>query len=210
MKKEFSWHSINIEQWYQIYQITKANISEIDRAAELLKVVMCDANADDVPIAVFAERLKFLDFLKDEMPKDKLKKEYTFGGRVFELRAAPDKITAAQYIDYKNYAKEEEDEQLKIGKYLSVFFVPKGETYGDYDMTEVIETLETYCNISTANSVAFFLQTQLNKSIQVLKDSLAKEMKKTKMQLPELLDTGEYSFISLTWLRLPEWTTELY
>ena len=171
---------------------------------------MCDANADDVPIAVFAERLKFLDFLKDEMPKDKLKKEYTFGGRVFELRAAPDKITAAQYIDYKNYAKEEEDEQLKIGKYLSVFFVPKGETYGDYDMTEVIETLETYCNISTANSVAFFLQTQLNKSIQVLKNSLAKEMKKTKMQLPELLDTGEYSFISLTWLRLPEWTTELY
>ena len=210
MKKEFSWHSINIEQWYQIYQITKANISEIDRAAELLKVVMCDVNADDVPIAVFAERLKFLDFLKDEMPKDKLKKEYTFGGRVFELRAAPDKITAAQYIDYKNYAKEEEDEQLKIGKYLSVFFVPKGETYGDYDMKEVIETLETYCNISTANSVAFFLQTQLNKSIQVLKDSLAKEMKKTKMQLPELLDTGEYSFISLTWLRLPEWTTELY
>ena len=210
MKKEFSWNSINIEQWYQIYQITKANISEIDRAAELLKVVMCDANADDVPIAVFAERLKFLDFLKDEMPKDKLKKEYTFGGRVFELRAAPDKITAAQYIDYKNYAKEEEDEQLKIGKYLSVFFVPKGQTYGDYDMKEVIETLETYCNISTANSVAFFLQTQLNKSIQVLKDSLAKEMKKTKMQLPELLDTGGYSFISLTWLRLPEWTTELY
>ena len=210
MKKEFSWHSINIEQWYQIYQITKANISEIDRAAELLKVVMCDANADDVPIAVFAERLKFLDFLKDEMPKDKLKKEYTFGGRVFELRAAPDKITAAQYIDYKNYAKEEEDEQLKIGKYLSVFFVPKGETYGDYDMKEVIDTLEQYCNISTANSVAFFLQTQLNKSIQVLKNSLAKEMKKTKMQLPELLDTGEYSFISLTWLRLPEWTTELY
>ena len=210
MKKEFSWHSINIEQWYQIYQITKANISEIDRAAELLKVVMCDANADDVPIAVFSERLKFLDFLKDEMPKDKLKKEYNFGGRIFELRAAPEKITAAQYIDYKNYAKEEEDEQLKIGKYLSVFFVPKGETYGDYDMKEVIETLETYCNISTANTVAFFLQTQLNKSIQVLKNSLAKEMKKTKMQLPELLDTGEYSFISLTWLRLPEWTTELF
>lgn len=210
MKKEFSWHSINIEQWYQIYQITKANISEIDRAAELLKVVMCDANADDVPIAVFAERLKFLDFLKDEMPKDKLKKEYNFGGRVFELRAAPEKITAAQYIDYKNYAKEEEDEQLKIGKYLSVFFVPKGETYGDYDMKEVIETLEQHCNISTANTVAFFLQTQLNKSIQVLKNSLAKEMKKTKTQLPGLLDTGEYSFISLTWLRLPEWTTELY
>ena len=210
MKKEFSWHSINIEQWYQIYQITKANISEIDRAAELLKVVMCDPNADDVPIAVFAERLKFLDFLKDEMPKDKLKKEYNFGGRIFELRAAPEKITAAQYIDYKNYAKEEEDEQLKIGKYLSVFFVPKGETYGDYDMKEVIETLETYCNISTANTVAFFLQTQLNKSIQVLKNSLAKEMKKTKMQLPELLDTGESSFISLTWLRLPEWTTELF
>lgn len=210
MKKEFSWHSINIEQWYQIYQITKANISEIDRAAELLKVVMCDANADDVPIAVFAERLKFLDFLKDDMPKDKLKKEYNFGGRVFELRAAPEKITAAQYIDYKNYAKEEEDEQLKIGKYLSVFFVPKGETYGDYDMKAVIETLETYCNISTANTVAFFLQTQLNKSIQVLKNSLAKEMKKTKTQLPELLDTGEYSFISLTWLRLPEWTTELF
>ena len=210
MKKEFSWHSINIEQWYQIYQITKANISEIDRAAELLKVVMCDNNADDVPIAVFAERLKFLDFLKDEMPKDKLKKEYNFGGRIFELRAAPEKITAAQYIDYKNYAKEEEDEQLKIGKYLSVFFVPKGETYGDYDMKEVIETLETYCNISTANTVAFFLQTQLNKSIQVLKNSLAKEMKKTKMQLPESLDTGEYSFISLTWLRLPEWTTELF
>ena len=210
MKKEFSWHSINIEQWYQIYQITKANISEIDRAAELLKVVMCDANADDVPISVFAERLKFLDFLKDEMPKDKLKKEYNFGGRIFELRAAPEKITAAQYIDYKNYAKEEEDEQLKIGKYLSVFFVPKGATYGDYDMKEVIETLETYCNISTANTVAFFLQTQLNKSIQVLKNSLEKEMKKTKMQLPELLDTGEYSFISLTWLRLPEWTTEMF
>ena len=140
MKKGFSWHSINIEQWYQIYQITKANISEIDRAAELLKVVMCDANADDVPIAVFAERLKFLDFLKDEMPKDKIKKEYSFGGRVFELRVAPEKITAAQYIDYKNYAKEEEDEQLKIGKYLSVFFVPKGETYGDYDMKEGIVT----------------------------------------------------------------------
>lgn len=210
MKKEFSWHSINIEQWYQIYQITKANISEIDRSAELLKVVMCDTNADDVPIAVFAERLKFLDFLKDEMPKDKIKKEYSFGGRVFELRAAPDKITAAQYIDYKNYAKEEEDEQLKIGKYLSVFFVPKGETYGDYDMADVITTLEQYCNIATANSVAFFLQTQLNKSIQVLKSSLAKEMKRTKTQLPELQDTGGYSFISLTWLKLPEWTTELF
>ena len=73
MKKEFSWHSINIEQWYQIYQITKANISEIDRAAELLKVVMCDANADDVPISVFAERLKFLDFLKDEKKRKRTK-----------------------------------------------------------------------------------------------------------------------------------------
>ena len=91
-----------------------------------------------------------------------------------------------------------------------MFFVPKGETYGDYDMAEVITTLEQYCNISTANTVAFFLQTQLNKSIQVLKDSLAKEMKKTKMQLPKLLDTGGFSFISLTWLRLPEWTTELF
>ena len=90
MKKEFSWHSINIEQWYQIYQITKANISEIDRAAELLKVVMCDTNADDVPIAVFAERLKFLDFLKDEMPKDKLKKGEVLSGKKEPVEVSPE------------------------------------------------------------------------------------------------------------------------
>ena len=67
---------------------------------------------------------------------------------------------------------------------LSVFLIPKGKKYGEYDLEEVISDIYNYFPIADARAVSFFftlvLQSLTKATLISLERRTKKELKKTK------------------------------
>ena len=62
----------------------------------------------DIPISELGDYLNQLSFLKEELPKDRFKKEYCIKGITFKPVVDFTKITTAQYIDFQELLKIED------------------------------------------------------------------------------------------------------
>lgn len=91
----------------------------------------------------------------------KVRKTYEVGDfrLCFDQRA--DKITTAQYIDFKEYAKAGETD---IVKYLAIVLIPEGKRYNDgYDLDAVISAIREHLPITDAIGVRDFFVSRLRK-----------------------------------------------
>jgi hypothetical protein len=76
-----------------------------------------------------------ISFLRDPIENVKIQDQYEINGTLYNSNAHLTEFSAAQYIDYSNYCKED---PIKYEKVLSVFFIPAGHTYNDgYDINKV-------------------------------------------------------------------------
>jgi hypothetical protein len=184
MKQKITkWEDITLEQYLQIYQLLQVEDKDEMVLAELLKVVVGE-DVEDLPLVKYKEQFIHLDFLKKELPKVSLKKEYIIKGVKYKCNANISDVTGSQYLDYTNYLKENKGIE-NFAKLVSVFLIPEGKKYNtDYDIDELIDSIEEEMKIVDINAISFFLQRQYNAyistitvySIQTMKKMLKKEV----------------------------------
>lgn len=188
MKLKYNnWSEISIKKFDEISNILYSmnNVNE-DEALEIninLLSILCDVSVEeieDLPLTEFSKLVKQTEFLK-EMPKVDIKDSYVINGKKYVLCANVSKMTTAQYIDYQTLVKNA-DKNVK--ELLSVFLIPKGKKYGEYDLEEVISDIYNYFPIADARAVSFFftlvLQSLTKATLISLERRTKKELKKTK------------------------------
>ena len=188
MKLKYNnWQSISIKKFDEISEIlSHINNVNDDEALEIninLLSILCDVSAEeieDLPLTEFSKLVKQTEFLK-EMPKVDIKDSYVINGKKYVLLANVQKMTTAQYIDYQTLVKNA-DKNVK--ELLSVFLIPKGKKYGEYDLEEVMSDIYNYFPIADARAVSFFftlvLQSLTKATLISLERRTKKELKKTK------------------------------
>lgn len=169
-KKRLSWDDVSIGQYLDMENILKKEGDTLSKALDLLQI-LTGKDYSKVPIDEYMEKVDELSFLQTDVPTIDLPNEIVLNGRKYTLKNDVDKITASQFIDYNNYIQSEDDD--KIIKIVGTFIIPKGHIYGDgYEFDTVMEDAKDI-PLPIANSIAFFLRKQSNKSLKRSLYSLA-------------------------------------
>ena len=181
------WEDISIKKFDEISDILSSmNNFNDEEALEIninLLSILCDVSVEeieDLPLTEFSKLVKQTEFLK-EMPKVDIKDSYVINGKKYVLCANVSKMTTAQYIDYQTLIKNA-DKNVK--ELLSVFLIPKGKKYGEYDLEEVMSDIYNYFIIFDSRSLSFFftlvLQSLTKATLISLERRTKKELKKAK------------------------------
>ena len=127
----------------------------------------------DLPLKDFNEKCKELQFLQKEIPNDLHVKDIKVNGREYYFDGLLGKITTAQYIDFQNYQKNNDEY-----KTFSVFIIPKGHKYNDgYDMEQVFNDILDI-PVPVLFSASFFFSRQFELFIKIFRRYSIKQMKK--------------------------------
>lgn len=169
-KKRLCWDDVSIGKYLEMENILKKEGDTLSKALDLLQI-LTGTDYSKVPIDEYMEKVAELSFLQTDVPTIDLPNEIALNGRKYTLKNDVDKITASQFIDYNNYIQSEDND--KIIKIVGTFIIPKGHAYGDgYEFDTVMEDAKDI-PLPIANSIAFFLRKQSNKSLKRSLYSLA-------------------------------------
>lgn len=150
-----------------------ANIEDENERVYAIMEAVFGEDVLDLPLKDFNEKCKELQFLQKEIPNDLHVKDIKVNGREYYFDGLLGKITTAQYIDFQNYQKNN-DEQ----KSFSVFIIPKGHKYNDgYDMEQVFNDILDV-PVPVLFSASFFFSRQFELFIRIFRRYSIKQMKK--------------------------------
>ncbi len=150
-----------------------ANIEDENERVYAIMEAVFGEDVLNLPLKDFNEKCKELQFLQKDIPNDLHVKDIKVNGREYYFDGLLGKITTAQYIDFQNYQKNE-DEQ----KSFSVFIIPKGHKYNDgYDMDQVFKDILDI-PVPILFSASFFFSRQFELFIRIFRRYSLKQMKK--------------------------------
>lgn len=173
-KKTYTWNDISYRQFKLLKNALEAE-DDFDKTIAIAQVIYGDS-VIDLPINEFNQLCSKLSFLSTEVPHNITVKDITVNGRKYYFDGMLGKISTAQYIDFQNYLKANDE-----AKVFSVFMIPKGHKYNDgYDMLEVFEDIQDM-PIPILTSASFFFNRQLTVFIKIFQYYLKKDLKKQKL-----------------------------
>ena len=150
-----------------------ANIEDENERVYAIMEAVFGEDVLNLPLKDFNEKCKELQFLQKEIPNDLHVKDIKVNGREYYFDGLLGKITTAQYIDFQNYQKNEEEQ-----KTFSVFIIPKGHKYNDgYDMEQVFNDILDI-PVPVLFSASFFFSRQFELFIKIFRRYSIKQMKK--------------------------------
>ena len=170
-KHMIGWSNITYRTLLDIREA--ANIEDENERVFAIMEAVFGEDVLDLPLKDFNEKCKELQFLQKEIPNDLHVKDIKVNGREYYFDGLLGKITTAQYIDFQNYQKNN-DEQ----KSFSVFIIPKGHKYNDgYDMEQVFNDILDV-QVPVLFSASFFFSRQFELFIRIFQRYSIKQMKK--------------------------------
>ena len=170
-KHMLTWNDIKYRTLLDIREA--ANIEDENERVYAIMEAVFGEDVLDLPLKDFNEKCKELQFLQKEIPNDLHIKDIKVNGREYYFDGLLGKITTAQYIDFQNYQKNN-DEQ----KSFSVFIIPKGHKYNDgYDMEQVFNDILDI-PVPVLFSASFFFSRQFELFIRIFRRYSIKQMKK--------------------------------
>ena len=170
-KHMLTWNDIKYRTLLDIREA--ANIEDENERVYAIMEAVFGEDVLDLPLKDFNEKCKELQFLQKEIPNDLHVKDIKVNGREYYFDGLLGKITTAQYIDFQNYQKNN-DEQ----KSFSVFIIPKGHKYNDgYDMEQVFNDILDI-PVPVLFSASFFFSRQFELFIRIFRRYSIKQMKK--------------------------------
>ena len=170
-KQMLTWANIKYRTLLDIREASNIE-DENERVYAIMEAVFGE-DVLDLPLKDFNEKCKELQFLQKEIPNDLHVKDIKVNGREYYFDGLLGKITTAQYIDFQNYQKNN-DEQ----KSFSVFIIPKGHKYNDgYDMEQVFNDILDI-PVPVLFSASFFFSRQFELFIRIFRRYSIKQMKK--------------------------------
>ena len=182
-KHMLTWANITYRQLLDIREA--ANIEDENERVYAIMEAVYGEDVLNLQLKDFNEKCKELSFLQKAIPNDLHVKNIKVNGREYYFDGLLGKITTAQYIDFQNYLKNE-DEQ----KAFSVFIIPKGHSYNDgYDMQQVFNDILDM-PVPILFSASFFFIRQFELFIKIFRHYSIKQMKKTGLP-KEVMDNLE-------------------
>lgn len=173
-KKKISWSDITYRQFKDLNKALEIE-DETEKSIAVMQAIFGE-DVVNLPLNEFNALSHKLDFLKSEIPTSIKVKDVKVNGREYYFDGMLGEITTAQYIDYQNYCKNNDE-----AKQFAVFFIPKGHKYNDgYDMLEVFEDIQDI-PITVLMSAGFFFKRSLEIFIKIFQRSLEKQLKKAKI-----------------------------
>lgn len=169
------WENITLEQFNLIQEAMHIE-DETERVLELVSIIFGEDTLD-LPVAEFQQKVKQLSFLSEKVPEVATKKKYTLNGKTYSLAADLTRMTASQYVDFTNLAKDG-----KLNQQIAVFLIPEGKTYNEgYDIEEVFKDA-LQISIVDAQALAFLFKRQLLAFITLFQHYSIKSIKKLKLE----------------------------
>lgn len=171
-----NWNNITLKDWYEIQNILSV---EDEYTTFNLLDYLYGIDSTNMPLVEVYKYTNALSFLNNtEAYKTiQLEDKYTINGTTYVGFTDITKISVGQFIDYKNYTKEN---PIKYEDVLSVFIIPEGHNYNDgYDMGKVKEDMLELPFI-VCQKCAFFLLKQLETFAQIFLFYSMKEIEKMK------------------------------
>lgn len=163
------------------FQETREILKKIEDFNELkieLVAILNDMETDDVldlPLTTFHHLLQGIGFLFEEPKKRQVLTKYNVGGVELETMTDIHNMTAGQFIDYQTYIKDTDKYIVEI---LSVFLIPKGKKYGDYDIIEIQKLIKDNLSIVDAVSLSAFFLKWYQSLLMATKNYLTRKMKR--------------------------------
>ena len=130
-----TWNDIKYRTFLDIREA--ANIEDENERAYAIMEAVFGEDVLDLSLKDFNEKCKEIEFLQKPIPNDLHIKTIKVNGREYYFDGLLGNITTAQYIDFQNYQKNNDEY-----KTFSVFIIPKGHKYNDgYDMEQVFNDI---------------------------------------------------------------------
>lgn len=140
---------------------------------------MSEEEVLELPLPEYQEKVRSISFLTaPPKPSPKKFNSLVIAGKNFDVIKDVRKMTAGQFIDYSTFAGFKSNKY--IAHMLSVFVLPQGKKYGDYDQDEHIEFLGEHLDVQTAFDICFFFRHKLQILLETMEVYLGWEIKKMK------------------------------
>ena len=195
-KHMLTWANITYRTLLDIREA--ANIEDENERVYAIMEAVYGEDVLNLPLKDFNEKCKELSFLQKAIPNDLHVKNIKVNGREYYFDGLLGKITTAQYIDFQNYLKNE-DEQ----KTFSVFIIPKGHSYNDgYDMEQVFNDILDM-PVPILFSASFFFIRQFELFIKIFRRYSIKQMKKTGLPKEVMENLEKVVNLSTTMMTTP-------
>ena len=166
-----TWNDISYRKLLDIREA--ANIEDENERVYAIMEAVFGEDVLNLPLKQFSEKCKELQFLQKEIPNNLHVKNIKVNGREYYFDGLLGKITTAQYIDFQNYQKNNDEY-----KTFSVFIIPKGHKYNDgYDMEQVFNDILDI-PVPVLFSANFFFSRQFELFIRIFQRYSIKQMKK--------------------------------
>lgn len=180
IKIKNSWNEISVGEYIELVSILRDE--ELDEV-EINNYILSLLSGLDVreiralELNSFKELLKSIHFLRTE-PTSKIRKSYNIDGVEYMTTLRLDKVTTGQYMDLQAMTTTPDSILENMSKILAVFLIPKGKKYGEYDVLEVANIIDSKFMIEDAYALTFFFSTLNQKLLKCSQDYLISMKKK--------------------------------
>lgn len=168
--KQRNWDDITLEKFYKLYKLGKS-----PNVYDVIDIVY-DTNCRELPIKDVPNYK--VDFLNTACPKRPIKKHYVLNGTKYIALFDITRISAAQFVDFRNYAAA----GAKLEDILSVCLIPEGHTYNDgYDIQQLKKDI-LQLPITDVQTISFFFINQLFVLLESIQSSLTSNLETMKTE----------------------------
>lgn len=196
-----NYRDLPLGKYEEIVRLCREEMTEVDRRVAII-AVLAGLTEDEVlhlPLDVFTDYSARSRFVERKCPENMVpavSKSYALGGMVLVPVTDIRKITAAQYIDFQNFAQDKENHFIEL---LSCFLVPRGMDYNEgYDVLDVHNAIREEMSVAQAIALLAFFFNGWAKSIRNTLSSSGRMVRRIKdpetrkalaMKIQDLLDS---------------------
>lgn len=176
-----SYSKLTIAKYREFTEIELAE-SDIDAVVNILSL-LTDKSPESImalPIPEFKELIKKMSFLKEKPNFDKCPNSLVINGQKYYIDKDVKNMSVGQYIDYKQYYKEQDDLIKNLHYIMTIFIIPEGHKYGEgYNLADLAEIFNENLSIETAVGISNFFFRKSEKFIRCFLTYLLWKMRKT-------------------------------
>lgn len=162
-----NYNQLPIGKYKKLVEIAKrGNLTEDEQNIAIVAVLadMTEEEVEAMPYVEMRSLCAKAGFIYEQPPTTKPKNRYKIGRFDCEVQTKPEKLTTAQYTDFKQLASVADDKPEVV---LSIFLVPRGMKYCDgYDIEELQQAINDHLPIGQGLSILAFFLRRLQTSIE--------------------------------------------
>ena len=180
-----NWNEMPLGLWQKEQEIIREKETDmVDKNVRLVALMydMSEEEAYNTELNRFSDMLDGIGWLSQLPSVPQVSPAYNLNGTVYTVTLNPQKVTTAQYIDFKSF---DVNDVSKIHLILSTVMIPSGHNYNDgYEIESVQQDILDYLRVPHALAIVrFFFQyykALTMNSLHSLTQSLKKEARRTK------------------------------